>query len=102
MSVESVVESHVSVHETRINRQRNVSEERGQQEMQFSLNGPIVSRCAGVVKAAMTKHWRKESKKYNFWHFIRKSERIKVQSFEVSKVIDSKLKEQSKLPVMDK
>ena len=100
MSVESVVESHVSVHETRINRQRNVSEERGRQEMQISLNGPIVSRCGGVVKAAMTQYWRKESKKDNFWHFIRKSERIKVQSFEVSKVIDSKLKEQSKLPVL--
>ena len=42
------------------------------------------------------------AKKDNFWHFIRKSERIKVQSFEVSKVIDSKFKEQSKLPVMDK
>ena len=27
------------------------------------------------------------TKKDNFWHFIRKSERIKVQSFEVSKVI---------------
>ena len=94
MSVESVVESHVSVHETRINRQRNVSEERGRQEMQISLNGPIVSRCAGVVKAAMTEYWRKESKKDNFWHFIRKSGRIKV--------IDSKLKKQSKPPVMDK
>ena len=31
MSVDLVVESHVSVHETRINRQRNVSEERGRQ-----------------------------------------------------------------------
>ena len=56
MSVQSVVESHVSVHETRINRQRNVSEERGRQEMQISLNGPIVSRCGGVVKAAMTEY----------------------------------------------
>ena len=104
MFVESVhvVESHVSVHETRINRQRNVSEERGRQEMQISLNGPIVSRCGGVVKAAMTEYWRKESKKDNFWHFIRKSKRIKVQSYEVSKVIDSKFKEQLKLPVMDK
>ena len=79
-----------------------MSEERGRQEMQISWNGPIVSRCAGVVKAAMTEYWRKESKKDNFWHFIRKSEGIKVQSFEVSKVIDSKLKEQSKLPVTNK
>ena len=69
--------------------------------MHISLNGPIISRCGGVVKATMTEYWRKESKN-NFWHFIRKSERIQFQPFEVSKVIDRKLKEQSKLPVMDK
>ena len=102
MSVESVVESHVSVYESQINKHRNVSKDRGRRKLHISLNGPIVSRCGGVVKAAMTKYWRKESKKDNFWHFIRKSEHIQVQSFEVSKVIDGKVKEQSKLPIMDK
>ena len=33
MSVESVVESHVSVYESRINKERNVSEDRGRREM---------------------------------------------------------------------
>ena len=42
MSVESVVESHVSMYESRINKQTNVSEERGRREMHISLNGPIV------------------------------------------------------------
>ena len=102
MSVESVVESHVSVYESRINKKRNVSEDRGRREMEISLNGPIVSRCGGVVKAAMTEYWRKESKRDDFWHFIRKSERIQLQPFEVSKVIDGKFKEKSKLPIMDK
>ena len=52
--------------------------------------------------SAMTEYWRKESKRDDFWHFIRKSERIQLQPFEVSKVIDGKFKEKSKLPIMDK
>ena len=57
MTVESVVESHASVYESRMNKQRNVSEKRRRREMHISLNGPIASRCEGVVKAAMTEYW---------------------------------------------
>ncbi len=97
---ENFVFVHVQIYEARVNKQRNIEDDRARNEMQLSFNGPVF--CKHVVKNAMTQYWRKESKKSSFWHFIRKTERIQLNEFEVSKVVDRKMQKNSKLPFMDK
>eukprot|EP00112_Aurelia_sp_Birch-Aquarium-sp1_P013876 Seg2973.2 transcript_id=Seg2973.2/GoldUCD/mRNA.D3Y31 product="hypothetical protein" protein_id=Seg2973.2/GoldUCD/D3Y31 len=100
MTVESVVESHVSVYENRINKNRNFTEQRASQEMCIALNGPNIAQSDSVVKAAMSRYWQQESANEDFWHFIRRSDNI-TQYF-VSKVVDRISKNTSNLPFMDK
>eukprot|EP00112_Aurelia_sp_Birch-Aquarium-sp1_P017082 Seg3933.1 transcript_id=Seg3933.1/GoldUCD/mRNA.D3Y31 product="hypothetical protein" protein_id=Seg3933.1/GoldUCD/D3Y31 len=100
MTVESVVESHVSVYENRINKNRNVTEQRASQEMCIALNGPNIAQSDSVVKAAISRYWQQESANEDFWHFIRRSDNI-TQYF-VSKVVDRISKNTSNLPFMHK
>ena len=56
-SVESVVESLISVYENHFNRSRTLGEEMAQAEMEIAINGPCLAQCNGVVKKAMDKYW---------------------------------------------
>ena len=76
MSVESTVESFVSVYENRYNKKRPITEEHAQHEMLVASNGPELAHCDSLVKASMANYWR------NFEHqdssqFSRRSEDIR-------------------------
>ena len=51
MSVESIVESFVSVFENR-NNERPKKEERAHHEMHVAINGPELPHCDSLVKAS--------------------------------------------------
>ena len=87
-TVESVVESWVSVLEHHSNKSRNLKSETIQSEMMIAINGPLVQHSQPVVEEAMTIYWRKMKKEsLQNGHFTLCSENIK--SFTVSKAVDS-------------
>ena len=86
-SVESVVESWVSVLEHHSSKSRPLKAETIQGEMMVSVNGPIVSHSQGVVEETMKAYWGKLKGSLKNGHFTRRSERIK--SYAVSKSIDA-------------
>ena len=59
MSVESIIESFVSVHEIRMHSKRHVDEVRGVNELMIGLNGPTIGKCNPIVNAAMDAYWNK-------------------------------------------
>ena len=87
-TVESVVESWVSVLEHHSNKSRNLKAETIQSEMIIAVNGPLVQHSQEIVKESMRKYWgnmKFESLKSG--HFTRKCSSVK--SYSVSKTIDS-------------
>lgn len=59
MSVESEVESWISVLEHHSNKRRPLGDESIQSELMIALNGPKVQHCQGVVEEAMETYWRR-------------------------------------------
>ena len=57
-SVESVVESWISVLEAHSSKIRPLSEQGTQNEMMISVNGPLVQHCEAVADEAMDSYWR--------------------------------------------
>ena len=53
MSVESVVESWVSIYEGHINKHRPISNDRAEQEVCLAVNGPLLQHADPVIKAAL-------------------------------------------------
>ena len=51
MSVESVVESWVSVYEAQSNKRRPISNDRAEQELCLAVNGPLLQHADAVIKA---------------------------------------------------
>ena len=87
-TVESVVESWVSVLEHHSNKSRNLKAENIQSEMMIAVNGPLVQHSQEVVKESMKKYWgnmKIESLKSG--HFTKRSNNVK--SFCISKTLDS-------------
>ena len=64
-SVESILESYVSMHEHRINLNRagKINEERHSQELCIYINGPPMHLCLPIVKEAMNSYWHKKLSK---------------------------------------
>jgi len=58
ISVESIIESFVSVYENRINTKRLITEERVHHEMLVAINGTKLAHCDSLVKASMENYWR--------------------------------------------
>ena len=56
-SVESVVESWISVLEHHSSKARNLSEDMIETEMIIAINGPAVPHSESVVKESMVKYW---------------------------------------------
>ena len=87
-TVESVVESWISVLERHSSKVRNLKQDRIEDEMMTTLNGPEVVHCKSLVEEAMRKYWQKSrTLGYRDGHFVMKSGRIK--SYLVSKAVDS-------------
>ena len=97
-SVESVVESWISVMEGHDTAVRNLDPNRLEDEMIVSINGPNVAHCQSIVKEAMSHYWGQSKKKDRCGHFVRRSGNVK--SWMVSKAVDGLRKAPSKLPFM--
>ena len=98
LSVESVLESLISVYENHYRDNRPLSEESVAEEFQIAINGPNVAHYDSVVLSAMSHYWGDENKKTttsSCWHFKRKT----IDDDE-SLVVKRLYREDSKLPFM--
>ena len=96
VTVESIIESRISVYEFRNSKLRNISDERAKEEMNIRTNGPVIAKADSVIKNALTIYWGGDD-----WHFTRTSNKDVIK-WNVSKVMDKKLKETSHYSSMDK
>ena len=99
-SVESVVESWISVLEYHANKRRQLGDDRIHDEMHLAINGPEPAHSDPLVQKSMKAYWEeaKHDKNRSDWHFIRHSENI--ISYTVSKVIDQLRNAPENLPFM--
>lgn len=98
-SVESVIESWVSVSESRSHNKRSISEDRLLNELIVAINGPLVQHADDIIKTALQRYWEKsKSSNDRSGHFVRRSENI--SDFTVSKVVDKLVAEPPRLPFM--
>ena len=98
-SVESVIESWVSISESRSHNKRSISEERLCNELIVAINGPLVQHADDIIKSALQRYWEKsKSSTDRSGHFVRRSENI--SDFAVSKVVDKLVAKPPRLPFM--
>ena len=87
-SVESVVESWISVLEHHSSKVRNLKEESILTELMVAVNGPPVHHCESLVRDSMQVYWRKPARAKDLnGHFVRRSRNIK--TWLVSKAVDN-------------
>ena len=99
MSVESVVESWVSVYETHSNKHRPISNERAEQEVCVAVNGPLLQHADAVIKAALVEMYKDTKDLGNRGGmFVRRGNNI--AEYAVSKTVDSFMKKPSLKPFM--
>ena len=58
ISVESIVESWISVIEHHSSKSRPLSNDALDAEMMIALNGPSIVHCSGIVKESMSAYWK--------------------------------------------
>ena len=68
-SVESVLESLISVYKHHYRDDRKLNEESAAEEFQIAINGPSLARYDDVVHSAMSQYW--SSKSNASWNFTR-------------------------------
>ena len=90
MSVESIVESWISVLERQSGGQRNLQQTRLDDEMTVAVNGPEVHNSAGVISEAMQSYWAESRREWaqQQGHWYRVSSSFKLKQFGASKSID--------------
>ena len=59
LSVESDIESLVSRYEKHLKIDRQLDEERAEEEMEISENGPLLAHADKLLKKAMNNYWKK-------------------------------------------
>ena len=96
ISVESIVESVVSIYENRQTKARTLSEDRANHEMQIGFNGPDIAKSDNILEKAMDAYFK--THKQEKWHFTMDPSRLE---YSVSKLIDKKITKSSKLSFMD-
>ena len=88
MSVESIVESWVSIYEAHSNKHRPIANDRAEQEISVAVNGPLLQHADPVIKAALRSMFKNSKDKRNMGgRFIRRNNNVK--DFAVSKSVDS-------------
>jgi hypothetical protein len=98
-SVESVVESWISVLEQHSSKKRNLSSLSVRSELMIAVNGPLSQHSRAVVEKTMEAYWRKKkSLRLQAGHFTRVSNRIK--QYLVSEAVDSVNAVPNKTPFM--
>lgn len=96
MSVESIVESIVSMYENRQSKFRNIGEKRGNEEMMIAVNGPEISNADKILKKALDNYFKNH--RDGKWHFTMDPTKI---TYTISKTVDSLKTRSSKLSFMD-
>ena len=97
-SVESVLESFVSIFENHFDSRRNLDEDSTVEEFAIAVNGPNIARCDSVVKEVMSNYW---ASKGSPWHFFKTSVLEKLKITETSQVLQRHLTTKSNLPFME-
>ena len=99
MSVESVVESWVSIYETHSNKHRPISNDRAEEEICVAVNGPLLQHSDLILKAALKEMYKDSKDVRNRWgKFIRRNNNI--VDYAVSKSVDSLLNMPNSKPFM--
>ena len=78
MSVESVVESIVSMYENRQSKFRNLGEDQGNNEMMIAVNGPNIAHADHILEKSLNSYFRNQ--KDGKWHFTMDQSKIKYLS----------------------
>ena len=94
-SVESYIESYVSVYEYHFNQRRTLSEENMNAEMTVAVNGPKETNCDKLVESSLNAYFSS-----NNWRFFRKDDPRNIEYTFGSPVLDKLNSEKNKLPFM--
>ena len=88
ISVESIVESWVSIYESHSNKHRPISNDRAEMEVCVAVNGPLIQHADPVLKKALSDMY-KDSKdvRNRGGRFIRRNENV--ADYSVSKSVDA-------------
>ena len=90
-SCESVLESMVSKYENHFSFNRNMSEDKVNDEFFVAVNGPSLGHCDNVIEKSMNSYW-----KHKEWHFYRTTVMDYLKDFNGnSKVLQKLLNEES-------
>ena len=76
---------------------RQLDENRAEEEMGISENGPLLIHADKLLLAAMNKYWKRNGN--GEWHFVRKD---RDNMFKQSQVLNRLKNQKSKLAFMDK
>jgi hypothetical protein len=96
MSVESIVESMVSMYEIRQSKLRNTGEDHGNEEMMIAVNGPEIANADKILKKSLDSYFKKH--KEGKWHFTMDPTKI---TYTISKTVDSLKSKSSRFAFMD-
>ena len=88
ISVESIVESWVSIYESHSNKHRSISNDRAEMEILVAVNGPLLQHADSLLKEAL-KNMYKDTKdvRNRGGRFVRRNENI--ADYTVSKSVDA-------------
>ena len=95
--VESIVESWVSIYESKSNKHRPISNERAEMEVSVAVNGPLLQHADPVLIRALRDMYKdaKDLQNRGFGRFVRRNSNI--ADYTVSKSVDAfKMKPKSK------
>ena len=88
ISVESIVESWISVIEHHSSKSRPLSNDALDAEMMIALNGPSIVHCSGIVKVSMSAYWKQfQNANLHGGHFCRRGTGA-IKLYKVSKAVD--------------
>ena len=89
ISVESIVESWISVIEHHSSKSRPLGEDSLDAEMMIALNGPSIVHSSGIVKESMSTYWKQfENANLHGGHFFRRGTGS-IKLYKVSKAVDA-------------
>ena len=97
MSVESIVESWVSIYENHSNKHRPISNERAKMEVCVAVNGPLLQHADPLLVEALRDMYKdsKDLRNRGAGRFVRRNNNI--EDYQVSKSVDAfKMKPNSK------
>lgn len=97
-SLESILESFISIWECHFDSRRNLNEDSCLEEFSIAVNGPCLSKCDLVLEEAMHSYWRETTVK-GIWKFFKTS--VSGNLNDNSIVLDRLLTEHSKLRFME-